>query len=205
MLAATALMVLAANVCFAATAGSSLISKKQEAAIRLVHPQASRGGRLNSAPRNTAARAATAADTQKAGAAAAAVPMRNTSIVGATTAAVPGVLAVPAAAAAPTALRAPVFRIAPPPVAAVHDAVISGTNVKHSLSTLASVGGAATGKGTAVVNGTSCGQRSIELRLRGIPSAACDWLWLARLSQLGRRMSDFRVFCVEKASQYNER
>jgi len=28
---------------------------------------------------------------------------------------------------------------------------------------------------------------------------------LARLSQLGRRMSDFRVFCVEKASQYNER
>ena len=28
---------------------------------------------------------------------------------------------------------------------------------------------------------------------------------LARLSQLGRRMSGFRVFCVEKASQYNER
>jgi transposase-like protein len=28
---------------------------------------------------------------------------------------------------------------------------------------------------------------------------------LTRLSQLGRRMSDFRVFCVEKASQYNER
>ena len=29
------------------------------------------------------------------------------------------------------------------------------------------------------------------------------WL-LTRLSQLGRRISDFRVFCVEKASQYND-
>ncbi len=154
-LATMAVVVLAADVCHGATVGASLISKKQEAGIRLAQPQAPRGGRHNSVPRNGAARAATAADTQKAGAAAAGVPMRNAPIVGATTAAVPGVLAVPAAPAAPTALRAPVFRIAPPPVAAVHDAVISGTNVKHSLSTLASVGGAATGKGTAVVNGTS--------------------------------------------------
>jgi len=36
-------------------------------------------------------------------------------------------------------------------------------------------------------------------------AAYLDTLDLARLSQLGRRMSDFRVFCVEKASQYNER
>jgi len=34
--------------------------------------------------------------------------------------------------------------------------------------------------------------------------AALDGVDLTRLSQLGRRMSDFRVFCVEK-SQYNER
>ena len=32
---------------------------------------------------------------------------------------------------------------------------VSGTSVKHSLSTLASVGGATTGKGTAIINGTS--------------------------------------------------
>ena len=77
-----------------------------------------------------------------------AVTTRNASIVGAMAVA-------PAAVAAP-ALRAPAFSVKPPPVAAVHDAAISGTNVKHSLSTLASVGGAATGsKGTAVVNGTN--------------------------------------------------
>jgi len=151
-LAATALMVLAANVCLGATAHSSLISKKQEAAIRLAHPKEPRGGRHNSVPRNGAARTATAADAQKAGtgtgAGAAAVTTRNASIVGAMAVA-------PAAIAAP-ALRAPAFSVKPPPVAAVHDAVISGTNVKHSLSTLASVGGAATGsKGTAVVNGTN--------------------------------------------------
>src|SRR5208337_97147 len=156
-LAATALMVLAADVCLGATARSSLISKKQEAAIRLAHPKEPRGGRHNSVPRNGAARTATAADAQKAGTGtgtvsgvgvgtgvgavagtgAVAVTTRNASIVGAMAVA-------PAAIAAP-ALRAPAFSVKPPPVAAVHDAVISGTNVKHSLSTLASVGGAATG------------------------------------------------------------
>ena len=150
-LAATALMVLAADVCLGATARSSLISKKQEAAIRLTHPQAPRGGAwLNRAPRNTAVRTAPAADAQKAGAAAAVVPTRNASIVN-VTAAIPAVPAAPAAA-----LRAPVFRIMPPPIAAAHDAVISGIGVKHATSTLAALGGAATGsKGTAVVNGTN--------------------------------------------------
>jgi hypothetical protein len=158
-LAATALMVLAADVCLGATARSSLISKKQEAAIRLTHPQAPRGGRHNSVPRNGAARTATAADAQKAGTGtgagagagagtgAAAVTTRNASIVGATAVA-------PAAIAA--ALRAPAFSVNPPPVAAAHDAVISGIGVKHATSTLAALGGAATGsKGTAVVNGTN--------------------------------------------------
>jgi hypothetical protein len=160
-------MVLAADVCLGATARSSLISKKQEAAIRLTHPQAPRGGRHNNVPRNGAARTATAADAQKAGtgtgagvgagagagagtgvcAGTAAVSTRNASIVSAT-AAIP---AVPA-----PALRAPVFSVKPPPVAAVHDAVISGIGVKHATSTLAALGGAATGsKGTAVVNGTN--------------------------------------------------
>ena len=148
-LAATALMVLAANVCFAATARSSLISKKQEAAIRLTHPQAPRGGaRLNRSPRNTAVRTAPSMDAQKAGAAAAVVPMRNASIVN-VTAAIPAVPVGPA-------LRAPAFSAKPPPVAAAHDAVISGIGVKHATSTLAALGGAATGsKGTAVVNGTN--------------------------------------------------
>jgi hypothetical protein len=158
-LAATALMVLAADVCLGATARSSLISKKQEAAIRLTHPQAPRGGRHNSVLRNGAARTATAADAQKAGTGtgagagagtgtgAAAVTTRNASIVGATAVA-------PAAIAA--ALRAPAFSVKPPPVAAAHDAVISGIGVKHATSTLAALGGAATGsKGTAVVNGTN--------------------------------------------------
>ena len=157
-LAATALMVLAADVCLGATARSSLISKKQEAAIRLTHPQAPRGGRHNSVPRNGAARTATAADAQKAGtgtgagagtgAGGVAVTTRNASIVSATAVA-------PAAIAAP-ALRAPAFSVKPPPVAAAHDAVISGIGVKHATSTLAALGGAATGsKGTAVVNGTN--------------------------------------------------
>jgi len=155
-LTATALMVLAADVCLGATARSSLISKKQEAAIRLAHPKEPRGGRHNSVPRNGAARTATAADAQKAGtgtgagtgAAAAVVPMRNASIVN-VTAAIPAVPVGPA-------LRAPAFSAKPPPVAAAHDAVISGIGVKHATSTLASVGGAATGsKGTAVVNGTN--------------------------------------------------
>jgi hypothetical protein len=53
-------------------------------------------------------------------------------------------------------LRAPAFGVKPPPVAAAHDAVISGIGVKHATSTLAALGGAATGsKGTAVVNGTN--------------------------------------------------
>jgi hypothetical protein len=149
-LAATALMVLAADVCLGATARSSLISKKQEAAIRLTHPQAPRGGaRLNRAPRNGAARTATAADAQKAGAAASVVPMRNASIVNVTA-------AIPAVPADHAALRAPVFRVTPPPIAAAHDAVISGIGVKHATSTLAALGGATTGsKGTAVVNGTN--------------------------------------------------
>jgi hypothetical protein len=149
-LAATALMVLAANVCFAATARSSLISKKQEAAIRLTHPQAPRGGaRLNRSPRNTAVRTAPSMDAQKAGAAAAVVPMRNASIVNVTA-------AIPAVPADRAALRAPVFRITPPPIAAAHDAVISGIGVKHATSTLAALGGSATGsKGTAIVNGTN--------------------------------------------------
>jgi hypothetical protein len=152
-LAATALIMLAADVCLGATARSSLISKKQEAAIRLTHPQAPRGGRLNRAPRNTAVHMATAADAQKAGAAAAVVPTRNTSIVN-VTAAIPAV---------PAALRAPVFRVTPPPIAAAHDAVISGIGVKHATSTLAALGGSATGsKGTAVVTGRMCGPRSIE-------------------------------------------
>ncbi|MGO9233606.1 MAG: hypothetical protein ACLP4V_05765 [Methylocella sp.] len=159
-LAATALMVLAADVCLGATARSSLISKKQEAAIRLAHPQAPRGARHNSVPRNGAARTATAADAQKAGtgvgtrvgagagAGAPAVPTRNASIVNVTA-------AIPAVPAAP-ALRAPAFSVKPPPVAAAHDAVISGIGVKHATSTLAALGGAATGsKGTAVVNGTN--------------------------------------------------
>ncbi len=166
-IAATALMVLAADVCLGATARSSLISKKQEAAIRLAHPKEPRGGRHNSVPRNGAARTATAADAQKAGtgtgtgavshagvdagtgAGAAAVTTRNASIVSATAVA-------PAAIAAPALRGAPVFRVTPPPIAAIHDAVISGIGVKHATSTLASVGGAATGsKGTAVVNGTN--------------------------------------------------
>jgi hypothetical protein len=152
-LAATALMVLAADVCLGATARSSLISKKQEAAIRLTHPQAPRGGRHNSVLRNGAARTATAADAQKAGtgagAGAAAVTTRNASIVGATAVA-------PAVPADHAALRAPAFSVKPPPVAAAHDAVISGIGVKHATSTLAALGGAATGsKGTAVVNGTN--------------------------------------------------
>jgi hypothetical protein len=149
-LAATALMVLAADVCLGATARSSLISKKQEAAIRLAHPQAPRGGaRLNRAPRNGAARTATAADAQKAGAAASVVPMRNASIVNVTA-------AIPAVPADHAALRAPVFRVTPPPIAAAHDAVISGIGVKHATSTLAALGGSATGsKGTAIVNGTN--------------------------------------------------
>lgn len=169
-LAATALTVLAADVCLGATARSSLISKKQEAAIRLTHPQAPRGGRHNSVPRNGAARTATAADAQKAstgagvgtgagagagagtGAGAAAVTTRNASIVN-VTAAIPAVPAAPASAAA---LRAPAFSIKPPPIAAAHDAVISGIGVKHATSTLAALGGATTGsKGTAVVNGTN--------------------------------------------------
>ena len=166
-LAATALMVLAADVCFAATARSSVIGKKQAAAIRLAHPQEPRGGRHNSVPRNGAARTATAADAQKAGtgagtgavshagvdartgAGAAAVTTRNASIVSATA-------VTPAAIAAPALRGAPVFSVTPPPIAAAHDAVISGIGVKHATSTLAALGGAATGsKGTAVVNGTN--------------------------------------------------
>jgi hypothetical protein len=74
--------------------------------------------------------------------------MRNASIVN-VTAAIPAVPVGPA-------LRAPAFSAKPPPVAAAHDAVISGIGVKPATSTLAALGGAATGsKGTAVVNGTN--------------------------------------------------
>jgi hypothetical protein len=147
-LAATALMVLAADVCHGATpTHSSLTSKQLKAAIRQAqHPQAPKGRQLKWAPRNNAVRTAPAMDAQKAGIAATAVPTRNTSIVSAT-AAVP---------VAPAHALAPAFHAKPlPPGAAIHDAVISGTGFKHSTSTLASVGGAATGKGTAVINGTS--------------------------------------------------
>jgi hypothetical protein len=148
-LIATALMVLAANVCLAATAGSSLTSKQLKAAIRQAqHPQAPKGRQLKWAPRNNAVRTATAVDTQKAGVAAAVVPMRNASIVNVTA-------AIPAVPADHAALRAPAFRVMPPPIAAANYGAVSGSSVKHSLSTLASVGGATTGKGTAIINGTS--------------------------------------------------
>ena len=76
---------------------------------------------------------------------------RNASIVSATAVA-------PAAIAAPALRGAPVFRVTPPPVAAIHDAVINGAIVKSHPSTLVAVGGATTAannKGTAVINGTS--------------------------------------------------
>jgi hypothetical protein len=141
--AATALVVWTVDVGLGATAGARLFSKKPVAAFRLAHPQASKSGRLSSAPRNNAVRTATAAGAQKAGAGAAAVATRNASIVNATA-------AVPAA----PALRGPAFRGAPPPGAAAHDGAVSGTG-KHSTSTLAALGGSTTGKGTAVINGTS--------------------------------------------------
>jgi hypothetical protein len=75
--------------------------------------------------------------------------MRNASIVNVTA-------AIPAIPADHASLRATVFPVTPPPIAAAHDAVISGIGVKHATSTLAALGGAATGsKGTAVVNGTN--------------------------------------------------
>jgi hypothetical protein len=143
-LAATALVVLAADVCLGATAGASLINKKQAAAIRLAHPQDPRGGRLNIAPRNNAVHSATAADAQKAGARAATAATRNASIVNIT-----------AVAPAAIASRAQAFRGAPPSGAAAHDAVVSGISIKHSTSALAPLGGAPMGKGAAVINGTS--------------------------------------------------
>jgi hypothetical protein len=141
-LAATALVVLAADVCLGATPGARLFNKKPAAAIRLAHPLASKGGRLNSAPRNNAVRTATAVGVQKAGAGDAAVATRNASSVNATVVA-------PAA----TASRAPAFRVTPPPGAAAHDGAVSGTGIKHSTSALVALGGATTGKGAAVING----------------------------------------------------
>jgi hypothetical protein len=158
-LTATALVVLAADVCHGATpAHSSLTSKQLKAAIRQAHPPAPKVvGRINRALTNNAIRTATAVDAQKAGAAAVPVAARKTSIVSAT-AAVPGAIAAPAPVS--TTLRAPVSHSTPlpPPGAAVHDAVISGTGFKHSTSTLVAAGGATTAannKGTAVINGTS--------------------------------------------------
>jgi hypothetical protein len=143
--AAMALVVLAADVCLAATAGAGLTTNKKEAAaIRLaLHPQVPKGGRLNSAPKTNAVHPARAAAAQKAGIGAAAVATKNASIVNAT-AAVPGA----------TALRAPAFRATPLFGAAAHDGAVGGTG-KKSTSTLAALGGATTGKGTAVINGTS--------------------------------------------------
>ena len=160
-LTATALVVLAADVCHGATpAHSSLTSKQLKAAIRQAHPPAPKVvGRINRALTNNAIRTATAVDAQKAGAAAVPVAARKTSIVSAT-AAVPGAIAAPAPAPVSTTLRAPVSHSTPlpPPGTAVHDAVISGTGFKHSTSTLVAAGGATTAtnnKGTAVIKGTS--------------------------------------------------
>jgi hypothetical protein len=153
-LAATALLVLAADVCLAASSGAGRVSKQLKDVVRLTHPQASKGRQLNRAPRNNAVH--TAPDAQKAGIAAVPVPTRNTSIVSAT-AAVPGPITAPASV---SNLRTPVFHVTPPspPPAAVHDAVVSGSGFKAHTSTLVALGGSATGekgKGTAVISGTS--------------------------------------------------
>jgi hypothetical protein len=111
-LTATALVVLAADVCHGATpAHSSLTSKQLKAAIRQAHPPAPKVvGRINRALTNNAIRTATAVDAQKAGAAAVPVAARKTSIVSAT-AAVPGAIAAPAPVS--TTLRAPVSHATP--------------------------------------------------------------------------------------------
>jgi len=155
-LAATALLVLAADVCLAASSGAGRVSKQLKDVVRLTHPQASKGRQLNRAPRNNAVHTATAPDAQKAGIAAVPVPTRNTSIVSAT-AAVPGAITAPAPV---SNLRTLVFHVTPPspPPAAVHDAVVSGSGFKAHTSTLVALGGSATGekgKGTAVISGTS--------------------------------------------------
>jgi len=49
----------------------------------------------------------------------------------------------------------PATKPSPPPGPAAHDGVIGGAGTNHSTSMLAAVGGPATVKGTAVINGTS--------------------------------------------------
>jgi hypothetical protein len=161
-----ALAVLAADVCGAATAGPN--NKKVAAAIWAARPQQLRGGRLNAAPRNGAAVAARNAPSVNATAitphgfnAFHASAARKGSVANLEPAARQAIGSGPASpsgpAGQPGSPRQPGSATsgAQRPASAAHDAVVSGTGIKHSTSALAALGGATTGKGAAVINGTS--------------------------------------------------
>jgi hypothetical protein len=158
-LAATAIMVLATDAGLGATAGPRLHDKKlAEAATRLGHLQLPKASKPKVASRNRAAHATAAAGprkgglaaaAQKAGALAAVMPMQHTPAVGGLRG------AIPATRMLPTVSRPRAFQVKPPPATAAQGGAISGTRIKPHPSALVALGGAETGKGTALIGGTS--------------------------------------------------
>jgi hypothetical protein len=165
-LAATAIVVLTADAGLGATAGSRLATassrlhdkKLAEAATRLAHLQLPKASKPKVASRNGAAHATAAAvarkggaaaPAQKGGALAAVMPMQHAPAAG-----VPRG-AIPATRVLPTVSRPPAFQAKPPPATAAQGGAISGTGIKPHPSALAALGGPQTGKGTALIGGTS--------------------------------------------------
>jgi len=158
-LAATAIMVLASDAGLGATAGPRLHNKKlAEAATRLTHLQlpksskpkvASKYGAAHTLAAASAQKGGLAAAAQKGGALAAVMSMQHAPAAGVLRA------AVPATRVRPAVSRLPAFQVKPPPAAAAEGGVLSGTSIRRHPSTLAALGGAETGKGTALIGGTS--------------------------------------------------
>jgi hypothetical protein len=157
-LAATAIVVLATDAGQGATAGSRLHDKKlAEAATRLAHLQLPKASKPKVASRYGAAHATSAGGTLKGGVAAAAqkggvaavMPMQHAPATGMLRA------AAPAPRVLPPVSRPPAFQVKPPPATAAQGGAISGTGIKPHPSALAALGGPQTGKGTALIGGTS--------------------------------------------------
>jgi hypothetical protein len=86
---------------------------------------------------------------QKGRALAAVMPMQHAPAAGVLRAAPPATHVLPAVS------RPPAIQVKPPPATMAHDGALSGARIKPHPSALVALGGAETGKGTAVINGAS--------------------------------------------------
>jgi len=183
MLAAMALATLTADVSLGAVISVVRSNKTQGNKLGHEHGQTPKSGQGRVTPKNNVIRSVTSPNGQKSAASVLAAATGNRSIADlrsstsvtaaaglpparfkpaspATPMPLQGAPAISTRAAAPathipaTVSGPPAFRVTPSPATAAYGGTVSGTIIKPHTSTLAALGGAVTGKGTALLSGT---------------------------------------------------